>query len=267
MSCTQPHNRTPTKLHRRRRRPAPAWASRREIRVRARTDAPQAPPPRGLGAPFQSAGERGSAPDVRLFLRRRRTLDDRVGARRHPSSRWARAPVRSVRADALAIGHDPAGLAPPGPKLVHAAPFPPPPLPPVSGQSWRRALVREPTLPPSWREPVAKATLSGRPTTAGRDPPGVTPRPRGRVPGSGRGCDDGEGTGTERVAVAPALQRGPAVADVRLLQADGNRGAGRAGHGRIVGAVPDPRRGPCAGRPRLYRRRGAFATWSTRACG
>ena len=121
--------------------------------------------------------------------------------------------------------------------------------------------------PPSWREPVAKATLSGRPTTAGRDPPGVTPRPRGRVPGSGRGCDDGEGTGTERVAVAPALQRGPAVADVRLLQADGNRGAGRAGHGRIVGAVPDPRRGPCAGRPRLYRRRGAFATWSTRACG
>ena len=57
---------------------------------------------------------------------------------------------RSVRADALAIGHDPAGLAPPGPKLVHVAPFPPPPPPPVSGQSWRRALVFEPTLPPSW---------------------------------------------------------------------------------------------------------------------
>ena len=57
---------------------------------------------------------------------------------------------RSVRADALAIGHDPAGLAPLGPKLVHVAPFPPPPPPPVSGQSWRRALVFEPTLPPSW---------------------------------------------------------------------------------------------------------------------
>ena len=73
--------------------------------------------------------------------------------------------------------------------------------------------------------------------------------PRRRVPGPGRGCDDGEGTGPERVAVAPALQRGPAVAGVRLLQADGNRGAG---HGRIVGAVPDPRRRPCAGRPRLF---------------
>ena len=55
--------------------------------------------------------------------------------------------------------------------------------------------------------------------------------------------------GPERVAVAPALQRGPAVAGVRLLQADGDRGAG---HGRIVGAVPDPRRRPCAGRPRLF---------------
>ena len=41
--------------------------------------------------------------------------------------------------------------------------------------------------------------------------------------------------------------------DVRLLQADGNRGAG---HGRIVGAVPDPRRRPCAGRPRLFDRAG-----------
>ena len=76
---------------------------------------------------------------------------------------------------------------------------------------------------------------------------------RGRVPGPGRGCDDGEGTGTERVAVARALQRGPAVAGVRLLQADGDR---RAGHGRIVGAVPDPCRRPCAGRPRLFDRAG-----------
>ncbi len=36
--------------------------------------------------------------------------------------------------------------------------------------------------------------------------------PRRRVPGPGGGCDDGEGTGTERVVVAAALQRGPAVA-------------------------------------------------------
>ena len=34
-----------------------------------------------------------------------------------------------------------------------------------------------------------------------------------------------------------------------LFQADGDRGAG---HGRIVGAVPDPRRRPCAGRTRLF---------------
>ena len=51
-------------------------------------------------------------------------------------------------------------------------------------------------------------------------------RPRRGVPGVGRGCDDGEGTATERVAVAPALQRGSAVADVRLLQTDGDRGTG-----------------------------------------
>ena len=38
--------------------------------------------------------------------------------------------------------------------------------------------------------------------------------PRRRVPGPGGGCDDGEGTGTERVVVAAALQRGPAVAHV-----------------------------------------------------
>ena len=38
--------------------------------------------------------------------------------------------------------------------------------------------------------------------------------PRRRVPGPGGGCDDGEGTGTERVVVAAALQRRPAVADV-----------------------------------------------------
>ena len=48
-------------------------------------------------------------------------------------------------------------------------------------------------------------------------------------------------------------KRGPAVAGVRLLQADGDR---RAGHGRIVGAVPDPCRRPCAGRPRLFDRAG-----------
>ena len=71
--------------------------------------------------------------------------------------------------------------------------------------------------------------------------------PGGCVPGSGRGCDDGEGTGTERVAVAPALQRGPAVADVRLLQADGdmhNQPPARVGHvanaprGRSAGTLP-----------------------------
>ena len=88
------------------------------------------------------------------------------------------------------------------------------------------------------------------PSVRGAGPGG---HPRGRVPGPGRGCDDGEGTGTERVAVARALQRGPAVAGVRLLQADGDR---RAGHGRIVGAVPDPCRRPCAGRPRLFDRAG-----------
>ena len=80
---------------------------------------------------------------------------------------------------------------------------------------------------------------------------GLAVVPRRRVPGSGRGCDDGEGTGTERVAVAPALQRGPAVADVRLLQVDGDRGTG---HGGIVGAVPDSRRGPCVGRPGVFDR-------------
>ena len=60
---------------------------------------------------------------------------------------------RSVRADALAIGH----TTQPG--LHHRAPSwfksppshrrPPAAPPPVSGQSWRRALVFEPTLPPS----------------------------------------------------------------------------------------------------------------------
>ena len=73
---------------------------------------------------------------------------------------------------------------------------------------------------------------------------GPRSRPGGRVPGAGGGCDDGEGNGPERVDVAAALQRGPAVADVRLLQADACRGAG---HRRILGAVPGPCRRPRAG--------------------
>ena len=98
--------------------------------------------PRGLGAPFQSAGERGSPPEVRLLLRRRRTLDDRVGARRHPSSRWARAPVSL----GPRMTRWPSVTTQPGShhrvsSWFMSAPFPPPPPPPVSGQSWRRALV------------------------------------------------------------------------------------------------------------------------------
>ena len=83
--------------------------------------------------------------------------------------------------------------------------------------------------------------------------PGARPggRSRGRIPGSCRGCDDGEGTGPGRVAVAAALQRLPAVAGVRLLQADGDR---RVRHGRIAGAVSGPRRRSRSGGSRLFDR-------------
>ena len=71
---------------------------------------------------------------------------------------------------------------------------------------------------------------------------------RWRVPGQGVRRDDGEGAGPDRGAVAPALQRAPSVAGVRLLQAHGERGTG---HGRGVCAVPGRRGRLCARRPGL----------------
>ena len=63
----------------------------------------------------------------------------------------------------------------------------------------------------------------------------------------------GEGARPDRVAVAPALQRAPSVAGVRLLQAHGDRGSGR---GRDVCAFSHRRGRLCARRPGLLDRRG-----------
>ena len=136
-----------------------------------------------------------------MIIRRRRTLDDRVGARRHPSSRWARAPVFARSAQTRwPSDHDPAGLAPPGPKLVHVAPFPPPPPPPVSGQSWRRALVFEPypaprvalrqRLPrPERQRRLRRAVRAGRGACRTGGDGHCTGRRRGHP--SGLGLDEG----------------------------------------------------------------------------
>ena len=76
---------------------------------------------------------------------------------------------------------------------------------------------------------------------------------RWRVPGQGVRRDDGEGAGQDRSAVAPALQRAPSVAGVRLLQAHGDR---RTGYGRSVRAVSGRRGRLCARRPGLLDRCG-----------
>ena len=55
--------------------------------------------------------------------------------------------------------------------------------------------------------------------------------------------------GAEKTAIAAELDRAEAA------KSSAARGRG-AGHGRIVGAVPDPRRRPCAGRPRVFDRAG-----------
>ena len=68
----------------------------------------------------------------------------------------------------------PSRTAPPGPSLVHAAPFAAAPAclrPVVTACPRPRAYP----CPPRGGSLVAKATLSGRTTTAGPDPPGVTP--------------------------------------------------------------------------------------------
>ena len=84
---------------------------------------------------------------------------------------------------------------------------------------------------------------------------------RWRVPGQGLRRDDGEGAGPDRGAVAPALQRAPSVAGVRLLQAHGERGTG---HGRGVLAVPGRRGRLCARRPGVLDCCGPSTTWCLR---
>ena len=114
-------------------------------------------------------------------------MGSRAGFARSAQTRWP-------------SDHDPAGLAPPGPKLVHVAPFPPPPPPPVSGQSWRRALVFEPypaplvalrqRLPrPERQRRLRRAVRAGRGACRTGGDGHCTGRRRGHP--SGLGLDEG----------------------------------------------------------------------------
>ena len=69
-----------------------------------------------------------------------------------------------------------------------------------------------------------------------------------RLPSAGVRCDDRARARPDRVGVAPSLQRQPAFARLRFLQADRDAGAR---HRRVVQAVPDPAGRLRAGRPRL----------------
>ncbi len=70
----------------------------------------------------------------------------------------------------------------------------------------------------------------------------------GQLPSAGLRRHEGAGAGPERLAVAHALQRAPAVVDVRLLQADADGGGGR---GRVADAVSDCPGGLHSGRPQV----------------
>ena len=78
---------------------------------------------------------------------------------------------------------------------------------------------------------------------------GVVVAGGGGGPGAGDRRDDGQGAGTFGIAVADPLQRAAALARVRFLQAERDRGAW---HGGVVPAVSDPAGRLPAGGPGVF---------------